>query len=85
MFSCKEPYIFRLKVSAIIWTTTPWTLVANRAICYSPQLKYSLVAIHAMPGLYLVGSNLIEELEKALHAEILKVAEFDGKSSSSAY
>ena len=30
-------------VYCLIWTTTPWSLVANRAVCYSPSLEYSLV------------------------------------------
>ncbi|XP_013390092.1 isoleucine--tRNA ligase, mitochondrial-like [Lingula anatina] len=25
---------------AVIWTTTPWTLPGNAAICYSPQLRW---------------------------------------------
>ena len=31
-------------VSAVIWTTTPWTLPANTAICLHPQLEYGLFA-----------------------------------------
>ena len=30
-------------VSAVIWTTTPWTLPANRAIAVHPDFQYSLV------------------------------------------
>ncbi|XP_075985565.1 isoleucyl-tRNA synthetase, mitochondrial [Anticarsia gemmatalis] len=67
------------KISAIIWTTTPWTLIANRAICYNPLMKYSVVTLSNKPGeLFLVGSGLIEGLEKVLGAEISKVVEFDG-------
>ncbi|KOB62045.1 Isoleucyl-tRNA synthetase, mitochondrial, partial [Operophtera brumata] len=66
-------------LSAIIWTTTPWTLVANRAICYNPQLKYSIVTLSNMgKELYLVGSGLIEGLEKTLGVEIQRHFEFDG-------
>jgi isoleucyl-tRNA synthetase len=28
------------KIYAIIWTTTPWTLPANEAICVNPELDY---------------------------------------------
>ncbi|WP_028448081.1 isoleucine--tRNA ligase [Chitinimonas koreensis] len=28
---------------AVIWTTTPWTLPANRAVCVHPELTYDLV------------------------------------------
>lgn len=29
---------------AVIWTTTPWTLPANRAIAYNPELEYVVVS-----------------------------------------
>ncbi|KAL4705451.1 hypothetical protein ACJJTC_007023 [Scirpophaga incertulas] len=68
------------KVSAIVWTTTPWSLMANRAICFSPQLKYSIVTVSTRPGSYfLVGSALIEGLEKSFGAEITKITEIEGQ------
>jgi isoleucyl-tRNA synthetase len=30
-------------ISVIIWTTTPWTLPANRAVALNPELDYALV------------------------------------------
>jgi isoleucyl-tRNA synthetase len=30
-------------ISVVIWTTTPWTLPANRAVALNPQLDYALV------------------------------------------
>jgi isoleucyl-tRNA synthetase len=33
-------------VSVAIWTTTPWTLPANRAVCLHPTLEYSLVQVN---------------------------------------
>ena len=32
------------KVYAIVWTTTPWTLLANVAIAVHPNFKYSLIS-----------------------------------------
>lgn len=32
-------------VEALIWTTTPWTLPANQAICAGPEVEYALVQI----------------------------------------
>jgi isoleucyl-tRNA synthetase len=29
----------------VIWTTTPWTLPANMAICVHPELEYNLLAV----------------------------------------
>ncbi|XP_072948070.1 isoleucine--tRNA ligase, mitochondrial [Epargyreus clarus] len=65
-------------VSAIVWTTTPWTLVANRAICYNPQMKYSVVTLATRPDLFLVASDQIEDLGKILATEITKLVEFSG-------
>lgn len=45
---------------AVIWTTTPWTLVANQAICLKPNEKYALTKegyIFALP----LMQNLVEQ------------------------
>lgn len=34
-------------VSTVIWTTTPWTIPANRAVAVNPALEYALVQIEA--------------------------------------
>ncbi len=31
------------KVEAVAWTTTPWTLPANRALAYNPEVEYVIV------------------------------------------
>ena len=31
------------KVSFVIWTTTPWTIPSNVAVCINPELEYALV------------------------------------------
>ena len=40
-------------VSLLIWTTTPWSLVANKAVCYRGDAEYSLLEAGAA-GVYLV-------------------------------
>ena len=30
-------------IAVVIWTTTPWTLPANQAVCLSPKLEYEIV------------------------------------------
>jgi len=39
----------------VIWTTTPWTIPANRAICFSPSVAYGLYEVQAVdaPGDFL--------------------------------
>ena len=34
--------------SVVIWTTTPWTIPANRAISYGPEIKYGLYEVVSM-------------------------------------
>ncbi|POW07473.1 hypothetical protein PSTT_08281 [Puccinia striiformis] len=36
---------FTAKLKAVIWTTTPWTLVANQAVVISKSARYSLVKL----------------------------------------
>ena len=43
--------VFRLPpndASIVIWTTTPWTIPANRAIAYGPTVEYGLYEVEAM-------------------------------------
>ncbi|GAA5217017.1 isoleucine--tRNA ligase [Corallincola platygyrae] len=37
-------------ISAVIWTTTPWTLPANQAVALHPNLEYVLVQIETDSG-----------------------------------
>ncbi len=43
---------------AVIWTTTPWTLPANQAVCVHPDLTYDLIATEK--GLLILGRDLAE-------------------------
>ena len=36
------------QTSIVIWTTTPWTIPANRAVSYSPKIKYGLYEVTEM-------------------------------------
>ena len=45
-------------VYAVIWTTTPWTLPANQAVCVHPELTYDL--IETSKGLLILVHELVE-------------------------
>ena len=78
--------------SVVIWTTTPWTMPANRALAYGPDIDYALVRVDAVaedslarPGeRLLIALALVPEVAKAagitLHHvdHIYKGAEFEG-------
>lgn len=66
-------------VYAIIWTTTPWTLPANQAICYNQDLDYSLVKFQNNDkSLYIVASKTISQLSNLINESIEEVLTFSG-------
>ncbi len=66
--------------SVIIWTTTPWTLPGNRAISFSPKIKYGLYRVTDAPpenwaksgDLFILSENLAGDVFKQA-----KVAAYD--------
>jgi isoleucyl-tRNA synthetase len=60
--------LFDEPVSLAIWTTTPWTLPANRAVALHPQFDYALVEFDsgAGPERLLLASELVNALMQTL-------------------
>jgi isoleucyl-tRNA synthetase len=55
------------RLYALIWTTTPWTLPANRAIALGPKIEYVLLKRESDPGsAYLVADALVPQVTAAL-------------------
>ncbi|PGS53673.1 isoleucine--tRNA ligase [Bacillus sp. AFS041924] len=48
----------------IIWTTTPWTIPANLAVCLHPDLSYDVVAVNG--DKFVVATELREAVTKEL-------------------
>jgi len=72
--------------SVVIWTTTPWTLPGNRAIAYSPKIRYGAYRVTdapednwAKPGeVLLLADALAETAKKAARIEAWKrIADFN--------
>jgi len=55
-----------LNISVPIWTTTPWTLPANQAVCLHPELEYVIVKVS------IDGAQEILVLAEALMASCLQ-------------
>jgi isoleucyl-tRNA synthetase len=51
------------RVWGLIWTTTPWTIPANLAICYHPKFAY--VAAEVEGDVYLVAKDLLGSTAEA--------------------
>ncbi|EKO3686465.1 isoleucine--tRNA ligase [Vibrio metschnikovii] len=50
-------------VSIVIWTTTPWTLPANRAVCLRNDLEYVLIQVEGeQPERIIVASDLAKQV-----------------------
>ena len=52
----------------VIWTTTPWTIPANLAICLNADIDYSLVNFEKL-GKLIIAKDLLESFRKAALAE----------------
>ena len=71
------------ELSTVIWTTTPWTLPANQAVCVHPDFAYDLIQCQTENG----PQRLL--LARELHASVLQrcgiddyqiIASFNGAS-----
>jgi isoleucyl-tRNA synthetase len=52
-----HPALEGRQVYGLIWTTTPWTIPANMAICYHPAFEYSAVDVNG--DVYIVATDLL--------------------------
>jgi isoleucyl-tRNA synthetase len=66
-------------INAVIWTTTPWTLPANRAVCLHPNFIYTF--LDCGDEYVLVAKDLVETfLEKtSLESKAEPIGDFTGK------
>jgi isoleucyl-tRNA synthetase len=88
-FKVKEsPKDFLKESNIIIWTTTPWTIPANRALAFNSSIEYALVEISDLENFkdkkIVVAMNLLDSIVKSCDIkkyEILKTfngSEFTG-------
>ncbi len=55
----------------VIWTTTPWTLIANSGIAINANFDYSIVENHN--SRYIIATQLVDELAKTFEWENFKI------------
>ena len=83
---------FLKNVNIIIWTTTPWTIPANKALAYNSNIEYSLIEISDLQYFkdkkIVIASNLIDSVVKSCgikNHRVLKTfrgSEFQGTTCS---
>ena len=59
---------FGPETSALIWTTTPWTLPANRALAFHPELDYTV--LETDQGALLVAAALAAQVATTLGLQV---------------
>ena len=65
-------------VSAVIWTTTPWTIPANVAIAFHKYIEY-VVAKSLRHGLLLIAASRLSEVEHQLNEVLNVILSMEGK------
>ncbi len=73
-----------INANVIIWTTTPWTIPANKALAYNQSLKYLIIKINDEGDFkdkkIIVAKDLLEQLIKECEIKnYSKVDELPGK------
>ena len=66
------------RASVVIWTTTPWTIPGNRAISFSPRIKYGLYEVIGAPDNNWVKKGEVLILADTLADEVGKSARVEG-------
>lgn len=63
----------------LVWTTTPWTLPMNQAVCFNPTLTYSLIQLNDSKDYYIIAKPLLSDLQASLSEVCVKlIKEFNG-------
>ncbi|XP_061599104.1 isoleucine--tRNA ligase, mitochondrial isoform X2 [Cololabis saira] len=65
-------------VSVLVWTTQPWTIPANQAVCFMPNAEYSVVKRADDSRLLLVATERTVGLATLLGTELESVSTFKG-------
>ena len=80
-FKIKNSKIKSLKdTEIIIWTTTPWTIPANKALAYNKNLDYSIVEINSASESFenkkiVIATQLLDQVSKECKIEAYKLIE----------
>ncbi|XP_048212509.1 isoleucine--tRNA ligase, mitochondrial [Perognathus longimembris pacificus] len=65
-------------ISVLIWTTQPWTIPANEAVCYMPEAKYALVKCSTSGDLYIVAADKVAAVSSTLDTTFEVISSFEG-------
>ncbi|CEG40940.1 isoleucine-trna ligase [Plasmopara halstedii] len=66
-------------LSAVVWTTTPWTIPSNQALCVNADLKYVIVRpCHVnSDACYLIASELLQSFALMIKSDVHEQVELN--------
>ena len=65
------------EISFVIWTTTPWTIPSNVAVCINPEYKYSLIKMNNK--FYVIAFEMIDQCSKRWKQKFDVISTIEGK------
>ena len=70
-------------ISVVIWTTTPWTIPSNVAVCINKKFEYVLVKTSC--GNFIIAKDLLEDCSKRWNEELSVLASTLGSNLQNIY
>ena len=67
------------KVSLLVWTTTPWTLISNHFAAVGPDIDYSLVHNKTTDEYFYIATALVNDVAGKLKHELEPISACTGK------
>lgn len=74
---------FNHRIFALIWTTTPWTLPSNQAVCYNPNLIYAVVQKPQEQPTYIVAVDLLDSVSQSVDSNLNVLETLPGSALAS--
>ncbi|XP_004699964.1 isoleucine--tRNA ligase, mitochondrial [Echinops telfairi] len=65
-------------VSVLVWTTQPWTIPANQAICFMQEAKYAVVKCATSDDIYILAADKVTAVASALETKFEVISTFLG-------
>ena len=65
------------EMSFVIWTTTPWTIPSNVAVCINPEYKYSVIKMNNK--FYVIASEMVDQCSKRWEQKLEVISTIEGK------
>ncbi|XP_055000287.1 isoleucine--tRNA ligase, mitochondrial [Sorex araneus] len=66
------------RISFLIWTTQPWTIPANQAVCYKPESNYVVVKCSKSGDFYILAEDKVSAVASSLETTMEVISTFPG-------